>query len=85
MLPTFRPGEHLLINRFIYKIEKPKEGDVIVLKDPRDAQRLLLKRIAEIQNNILNVISDNTEEGSDSRIFGATDKKNIVGKVFFRY
>lgn len=84
MKPAFKPGEHLLINKVIYKIKKPQRGDVIVLRDPRDARRLLLKRISEIQNEAFEVISDNID-GSDSRTFGAVNGENIIGKVFFRY
>ena len=85
MAPTFRPGEHLLINKFIYKIKNPKKGDIIALSDPRDKNRILLKRILEVEDDMVNVISDNVGEGTDSRVFGKINTKNIIGKVFFRY
>ncbi|OHA50545.1 MAG: signal peptidase I [Candidatus Terrybacteria bacterium RIFCSPLOWO2_01_FULL_40_23] len=84
MQPTFGEGEHLLINKLLYKIKKPQKGDIIVLRDPRDKQRLLLKRVFEIQKDKLEVISDNID-GSDSRTFGSVNIENVVGKVFFRY
>ena len=84
MQPTFEEGEHLLINKLLYKIKKPKKGDIIVLHDPSDKQRLLVKRVFEIQKDKVKVISDNID-GSDSRTFGLVNITNVVGKVFFRY
>ena|SRR3989338_7338199 len=48
MEPTFKPGQSLLVSAVPYIFRKPKTGDVVVIKDPRDG-RLLLKRIKKIR------------------------------------
>ena len=47
MLPTFKPGQILLVSSIPYLFQKPKIGDVVVIKDPRSG-KLLLKRIAKV-------------------------------------
>jgi|SRR5581483_324847 len=61
MLPTFKPGQLLLVSSIPYLFKKPKVGDVVVVKDPRDGKPLL-KRITEI------VQSRHSGKRSDSRI-----------------
>lgn len=86
MLPSYKSGEHLLINKIIYKIRSPKRGEVIVARHPKEKNILLLKRINDfVGPTSFVVISDNQDEGTDSRFFGAIKQKDIVGKVFFKY
>jgi nickel-type superoxide dismutase maturation protease len=84
MEPSFGSGDRLLVCKFIYGLWKPRAGDAIVLRDPRDG-RLLLKRIAEILPDGYFVKGDNENESTDSRTFGLAAKKDIVGRVIFRY
>lgn len=81
---SFSSGDKLLICRYIYDLWKPRTGDVIVLRDPRD-ERLILKRITAIRSGGYFVKGDNESESTDSRTFGLVTKKDIVGKVIFRY
>jgi signal peptidase I len=37
MLPTLRPSDRILVNRFIYRINPPERGDVIVFDAPPQA------------------------------------------------
>ena len=45
MMPSFRPGELLLVSGRGYARSTPARGDVVVVRDPRDAGKELLKRI----------------------------------------
>ncbi len=45
MIPTPLVGDHLLVNKFIYKFTEPERGDVIVFKYPDDLSRNFIKRI----------------------------------------
>ncbi len=45
MEPTFDDYHYLIIDRFSYRIEEPKRGDVIVLDLPQETSRALIKRI----------------------------------------
>jgi len=80
MEPTYLDGDRLFVCRFIYKFKEPKIGDVIVLKDPR-TDRLILKRIKDIEGNKYVVYGDNPNESTDSREFGKVERDSIVGRV----
>lgn len=84
MEPTYKPGDRLYVNSFVYVFLKPKIGDVAVIRDPREG-KLVLKRIMDIASSGYFVKGDNEKESTDSRIFGLIKKENIIGKVLFRY
>lgn len=80
MFPTFRDGDVLLVNRLAYLFQKPKIGDIVAVKDPRD-KKVLIKRISKVEKNSVSVIGDNKIRSTDSREFGMINKHNIIGKV----
>jgi len=80
MEPTFNACDRVRVNQIIYKLKKPKIGDVIVLKDPR-TKRLILKRIQKINSDGYFVKGDNSSESTDSREFGAVSVNDIIGRV----
>ena len=45
MMPSFRPGDLLLVSGRASTRSAPARGDVVVVRDPRDAGNELLKRI----------------------------------------
>lgn len=45
MDPTFATGQYLIIDELTYHFSDPKRGDVIVLHDPRQESRYLIKRV----------------------------------------
>ena len=45
MEPNFHDGEYILTNKFIYRFEEPKRGDVIVFKSPQNQDIDFIKRI----------------------------------------
>lgn len=84
MEPKFYNGDKLFVSKKFYKLRKPKVGDAIVIKDPRD-KKLILKRIESAEGKKYFVRGDNIEWSTDSRVFGAIAQKSIVGKVILRY
>ena len=48
MLPTLRPGDRLLVDRGAYRHEAPRIGDIVVLVDPQQPERWLVKRVAGV-------------------------------------
>src|SRR6266700_6075926 len=44
MLPTFKSGDTVVVNRLAYLFSNPKIGDIVACKDPRDG-KTLIKRI----------------------------------------
>jgi len=44
MLETLQIGDHILVNKFIYRFTDIEKGDVIVFKYPKDEKRDFIKR-----------------------------------------
>ena len=82
MYPTFCEGDIVLINKLSFVFQKPRLKDIVAVKDPRDG-KILIKRIARIQDNQYFVEGDNKLHSTDSREFGMLKKRDIVGKVIF--
>jgi signal peptidase I len=55
MIPTLLVGDHLLVNKFIYKFAEPERGDVIVFKYPDDPSRNFIKRIIGVGGDTIEV------------------------------
>jgi nickel-type superoxide dismutase maturation protease len=91
MEPAYRAGDRLIVNRLAYVRRGPSYGDVVVLRDPDDDTRLLIKRIAPSPDGDVSgrariwVLGDNADESRDSRSFGSIDRRRIVGKAWLRY
>jgi signal peptidase I len=45
MDPTLDDGQYLVVCKFLYRLQEPQRGDVIVFRDPRGGDRKLIKRI----------------------------------------
>ncbi|MGI6091456.1 MAG: signal peptidase I [Veillonellaceae bacterium] len=45
MRPTLQNGERLVVNKFIYRFNKPTKGEIIVFRYPRDPSRDFIKRV----------------------------------------
>ena len=91
MQPAFFHGERVIVDRRAYRHARPAPGDVVVLRDPEDAARYLVKRVvappagATPVADMVYVLGDNPDESRDSRDFGAVPAALIVGRVRLRY
>jgi nickel-type superoxide dismutase maturation protease len=87
MLPTFRPGDRLLVDPRAYRDRAPRVGEVVVLVDPEDAARWLVKRVAGVDGpaGTLDVRGDAPENSRDSRRFGPVPTRSLVGRVYRCY
>ena len=99
MLPTFSPGDRIVVSRAAYLWRSPVKGDVIVCGHPFDIEKPLLKRVAGVPGDRVvigekeyqlgaeewHVTGDNPNGSSDSRSFGPIERRQIIGKVWFRY
>jgi len=45
MIPTLKIGDHLIVNKVVYKIREPKRGEVIVFIFPKDPRKTFVKRL----------------------------------------
>ena len=75
MLPTYVPGERLTAWR---RWRRVRVGDVVVVRDPRDPARWLLKRCVGINGGRLDLRGDNGEASTDSREFGLVSSREAV-------
>jgi len=53
MEPTLFVGVHYMVNRWVYRFESPKRGDIISLVNPVDNQSLYIKRIIALPGDIV--------------------------------
>ena len=63
----------------------PRIGEVVLVRDPRDPENLMLKRIAGVADGTCTVLGDRPEESTDSRTFGPVPLTNVLGRALFRY
>lgn len=57
MTPTLLQGDHIISNVFIYKLQDPKRGDIVVFKYPKDETKEYVKRIVGVGGDIVEIRS----------------------------
>ena len=55
MIPTFQNGDFILTDKVSYKVGEPENGDIIVLKNPRNESQDFIKRIIATPGQTLKV------------------------------
>ncbi len=75
MAPTYLPGERLTALR---RWRRVRVGDVVVVRDPRDSNRWLLKRCVGLVSKKLDLRGDNADASTDSRDFGPVPARRAV-------
>ncbi len=85
MAPTLLPGDWLLADPDAYHDSPPGAGDLVLVPDPREPSRLLVKRVAEVVDGALLVAGDASGESTDSRAFGPVEASAVEGRPWFRY
>lgn len=97
MLPVLEAGDRIVVVR----AGRPRVGDVVACADPRHPgrKRTLVKRVAAGPGGYLQLedgsrmsagvgyilLGDNSRLSTDSRHFGPTSPKLIIGRLVFRY
>jgi signal peptidase I len=69
MDPTLADEEYLVVCKFLYRLQEPQRGDIIVFQDSRGADRKLIKRIigmpgesVEVRNGLVYVDGQSLDE-----------------------
>ncbi len=55
MIPTLLIGDHILVNKLIYKTSEPKRGDIIVYPYPEDPSREFVKRLVAVEGDVIEI------------------------------
>lgn len=55
MIPTLQIGDHILVNKFIYRFTDIKSGDIIVFKFPKDESRDFIKRVVGLPDDKIEI------------------------------
>lgn len=79
MRPTLVPGDRVLAVRG----RRARPGALVVVRDPRSAARLLVKRVVEVGPRGHVLAGDNRAASTDSRAFGPVP--SVWGRAVFRY
>jgi nickel-type superoxide dismutase maturation protease len=74
MAPTYVSGERLTVVR---RWSRVRVGDVVVLADPRDGGRWLLKRCVAREGSRVDLRGDNAQASTDSRDFGLVPARDV--------
>ena len=86
MLPTLVPGDRLLVVLGGGRHRPPPEvGDLVVTADPRDGARVVVKRVAAVDALTAELVGDNPEASTDSRVFGRVSVSALQGRAVYRY
>jgi nickel-type superoxide dismutase maturation protease len=80
MMPTLSPKQEVVVSSVPYIFSKPKVGDVILLKHPKQ-KTFLIKRITSKKGSKYMVLGDNEKDSLDSTDFGLIERKHILAKV----
>lgn len=81
MLPALAPGERLVVVR----LPVLEVGDIVALRDPEQPERVLLKRVSRLEASSVEVRGDNEAVSRDSRAFGRVPRREVLGRVVYRY
>jgi nickel-type superoxide dismutase maturation protease len=81
MRPALEPGDRLLV---IGRLPV-RPGHLVALPDPRRPDRLLVKRVAAVGGDGVEVRGDNPAASTDSTSFGPVPAASIVGRAVWRY
>lgn len=78
MIPTLLVGDKLFVNKYVYRFESPKHGDIIVFKYPDDPKKDFIKRLVAVGGEIVEIrngkiiVNDTT-----------LDDPNTFGKFYY--
>ncbi len=86
MEPTLGAGDWLLVDPDAYARRSPAIGELVLAPDPRQDDRLLIKRVDSVDpDGRLWLAGDDAGHSTDSRAFGAVDPTSVAGRPWFRY
>ncbi|TYP51585.1 signal peptidase I Serine peptidase MEROPS family S26A [Thermosediminibacter litoriperuensis] len=55
MIPTINIGDRILVNKYIYRFEPLKRGDIVVFKYPDDPRQTFVKRLIGLGGDVVEI------------------------------
>jgi signal peptidase I len=55
MLPTIDPGDRIIVNCMTYKFRDPRRGEIVVVHDPADDKKDIIKRVIALGGDTIEV------------------------------
>ncbi len=91
MEPTLSSRERLFVNKFIYRIQKPERGDIIVFSPRYDSGKKYIKRIVGLPGETIEIKEGKTfidgqpveEDYLNQRMFGVHEKVEVPEDHYF--
>jgi signal peptidase I len=84
MIPTFLPGDHVIVNRAAYHAATPRRGDVVLYRYPDKEGKPLLHRVIGLPGDLIEIhaqaLSVNGEPMTESYV-QHTDRSLVPGNV----
>ena len=85
MEPALHDGDWLLVDPDAYRSRAPRLGELIVSRDPREATRVIVKRVMAVnREGDIMVAGDHPAHGEAIEI-GRMAGSNVIGRPWFRY
>lgn len=87
MEPTLREGDRLLVARLPRRLAPAvlRPGLLVSAEDPRQPDRLLIKRVASVAPSGVELAGDNSAKSTDSRAFGPVVAGSVRAVALYRY
>ena len=91
MRPGLEPGDRLVVIGLrghvdrVRGVIRPRPGDVVAVVDPRDGDRVLVKRVSSVDETGVTVLGDAPDASTDSRTFGPVRRDLVLGRAVYRY
>ena len=82
MEPALREGDWVIVAPLW---RPPRPGEIVLARDPRVPERLVLKRVAQVEDGSCTLLGDRRDESTDSRTFGPVPLSLVLGRAVFRY
>ncbi len=60
MLPTLEDRQRLVVNKFVYFVQDPQVGEVVIFKYPSDTSRDFIKRVIAVGGDTVEIIDGQT-------------------------
>jgi nickel-type superoxide dismutase maturation protease len=85
MEPTLTDGDWLLVDPLAYSARFPRPGELVVVADPRNDARLLVKRVASASaDGVISLTGDHPAHAVEESL-GDVDADAVIGRPWLRY